>query len=281
MANPQPDKFTRIANEILDVISKTKFNGTQFRIVMTVWRYTYGFNRKQHFMSEKFIQEYTNIPKRQIQRELSKLIDDNVILVTREATFTTPRELMFNKDYDTWKCRQVTKKTPVDAKDYSAGDGLDTSTGDELVTQERHIKYNLNTKTYSRKSKPRLIFEHWNRKGIIKHQKFTDKQKRKVKTALKDYGFVKLKEIIDTYALITLDDKYYWTHKWSIEDFMQRGLSKFEDRQIAIENYPVKKDKPKNRFHNFDQPALKLTNEELTAILERKKAEADQKCEGG
>jgi predicted phage replisome organizer len=39
---------------------------------------------------------------------------------------------------------------------------------------------------------------------------------------------------------------------------------------------------PKNRFHNFDQPALKLTNEELTAILEKKKAEHDQKIsEGG
>jgi phage replication O-like protein O len=47
MADVQLEKgFARIANEIFDNIVKIPLNGTQFRIVILLWRETYGFSRK-------------------------------------------------------------------------------------------------------------------------------------------------------------------------------------------------------------------------------------------
>ena len=63
MANVQIDngEFTRIANEILEHIAKAKLNGTQYAIILTIWRYTYGFQRISHEMSLGFMANLTGI----------------------------------------------------------------------------------------------------------------------------------------------------------------------------------------------------------------------------
>lgn len=81
------------------------------------------------------------------------------------------------------------------------------------------------------------VFEHWNSKGIIKHRKLTSKMETKIRTALKTYTEDEIKEIIDTYAEIVLDDKYYFKYKWTLDEFLQRGLIKFENREIAKQNH--------------------------------------------
>ena len=56
MANPKLENgYSPIANEILEQLCRQNLNGTQFRIIMVVWRYTYGFSRKEHELSETFI----------------------------------------------------------------------------------------------------------------------------------------------------------------------------------------------------------------------------------
>jgi phage replication O-like protein O len=126
--------YTRIANIILDVLALQPFNGTQWRIVCIVWRYTYGFSRKNHSLSESFIANATGIHKKQIQREMNVLINYGVLRVVKEASFTTPRIIQFNKNFDDWV---VTKKLPPNKKDTHTGSELVTSTGSELVTQDK------------------------------------------------------------------------------------------------------------------------------------------------
>lgn len=96
------DGYTKLANELLEEVPKFKFNGTQLRIIMLVWRYTYGFNRKDHEMSLTFISNAAGIIKSQIDRELTKLIENKVIIVTAESTHTKSRKLGFNKNYSEW-----------------------------------------------------------------------------------------------------------------------------------------------------------------------------------
>lgn len=81
------------------------------------------------------------------------------------------------------------------------------------------------------------IFNHWISKKIVVHRKLTSKMKTKINSAMKEYDVDTIKAAIDTYAEIVLNDKYWFTHKWSLDDFLQRGLSKFENREIAIQNY--------------------------------------------
>lgn len=130
MANPQKENgFTSIANEILDEIALRKFNGTQFRIITVVWRYTYGFQRKSHEFSLNFLVENTGLSKDSIKRELKALITKKVLWIVKEADFNNARQLAFNKNYDEWKVK-ISDQLPQGEETYTGGEN-DTSTGGE------------------------------------------------------------------------------------------------------------------------------------------------------
>jgi phage replication O-like protein O len=109
MANPQTEKgYTKVANEILEQISKANLNGTQFRIVLVLWRYTYGYRRKEHEMSLTFISKVLETTKGHADRELTALIDRNIINVIGVG-LRRGRILSFNKNYDEWSDRPISK----------------------------------------------------------------------------------------------------------------------------------------------------------------------------
>ena len=42
------------------------------------------------------------------------------------------------------------------------------------------------------------------------------------------------------YAHIVNDEQYYFEYKWTLEDFLKRGLRKFLDLEVAKNNYRKK-----------------------------------------
>ncbi|OIB04863.1 hypothetical protein AK95_14705 [Paenibacillus sp. LC231] len=128
MANPQlEDGYTRIANELLDEICLYKWNGSQLKIVIKVWRLTYGYNRKDHEFSRTFLQEVTGLSESTIKQELSFLIKNRILLVTKKETGTEGRKLAFNKNYEEWtipKCGDSMKEE----MDYTSNQGGQDST---------------------------------------------------------------------------------------------------------------------------------------------------------
>lgn len=73
---------------------------------MTVWRYTYGFNRRDHDLSVEFIAQATDMHVVGVKREIKNLIKQNVIIVTKQASGVSPRRIAFNKKYVEW-CKSV------------------------------------------------------------------------------------------------------------------------------------------------------------------------------
>ncbi|QJT71674.1 replication protein O [Psychrobacillus phage Spoks] len=111
MANPQLNNgHTRIANEIFEQIMKTNLNGTQFRLVLAVWRYTYGFQRKTNEMSTSFLAKVIEANRTQINRELAALIDRNIISVIGIGS-KGARIMGFNKNHKEWDEQSGTKET--------------------------------------------------------------------------------------------------------------------------------------------------------------------------
>ncbi|MEH7157508.1 replication protein [Neobacillus drentensis] len=105
MASPQTKNgYTKVANEILEHIMKADLNGTQFRIVTAIWRYTYGFNRKEHELSLTFLSEALSTRKSHVDKELTALIDRKIISVVGVGS-RRGRLLSFNKNYDEWQDR--------------------------------------------------------------------------------------------------------------------------------------------------------------------------------
>jgi len=104
-----------------------------------------------------------------------------------------------------------------------------TSTG----SNKRHIK-DIITKD---------IYSHWNNKKIVVHLKLNEKIERKIKSVLSDYGESDVIKAIDNYAeILTHPELYYWTHRWTLVDFLQRGLEKFMDNADPLNNFKTKKE---------------------------------------
>ncbi|PIC80524.1 hypothetical protein CSV75_01655 [Sporosarcina sp. P18a] len=117
MANPQTEYgYTRIANEILEEIMKLNLNGTQFRLVMAIWRYTYGFQRKSHELSYAFLSQAIGVKDRKtIFRELKSLIERKVIYVAGNGKRGV-NILSFNKNYTEWTdCPPISQQSALSA----------------------------------------------------------------------------------------------------------------------------------------------------------------------
>ncbi len=156
LANPQPDQFTKISNELMEHLPLYKFNGTQLRIIIVVLRYTYGFLRKECSLSLSFLSKSICVHKEQIKRELNSLINEKVINVVKGADFNSTRVLAFNKNYDEWLTEKSELKSTQEAKKFTGSEKVDlqeadsfTPTGSELDPQERKYKENI------KESKPR------------------------------------------------------------------------------------------------------------------------------
>lgn len=107
MASPQlGNGYTEVAHEIIEQVARHSFTGSQFAIIMIIWRFTYGFHRKDHEFSVSFLEIKTKLNEKTVRRELAELIDLKVIVVTKEATHTESRRLSFNKNYDAWKVKK-------------------------------------------------------------------------------------------------------------------------------------------------------------------------------
>src|SRR5690625_287699 len=88
------------------------------------------------------------------------------------------------------------------------------------------------------------LFEYWNGKEIIQHRKMNQQMKTHTNARLKEYSFDELKKAIDNYATVLKSDKYYWTHKWTLQDFMKpNNVSRFVDEADPLTNFSKDDDK--------------------------------------
>jgi predicted phage replisome organizer len=87
----------------------------------------------------------------------------------------------------------------------------------------------------------KVLFDFWNSKSIIVHRNLSDKAKRKIKDLLKTYKPEEIQNAISNYEIILHNNKYYWSHTWTLEEFLQRGFDKFIS-DTCFTNY-LQKDK--------------------------------------
>lgn len=238
MANPQPENgYTKIANEILEAIAEAQLNGTQFRILTVIWRYTYGFNRKSHKLSLSFISNATKIYRQQVKREIDSLIEQNIITVSEEPGFGKTRELAFNKDYSQWGCTlkrvQGAKKSTVLGLEDKLYSKKSTPPVLGLEYQERKIfKEKYKESIYT-------VFEHWNTKKITQHRTMTQAMESAINARLTGkYDLSEILEAIDNYSTILTSDKYYYSHRFTITEFMNpKNIDRFMTDNKPFENF--------------------------------------------
>jgi len=55
----------------------------------------------------------------------------------------------------------------------------------------------------------------------------TTKAEVRLRSALKDYSIEEIKKAIINYGKIVNNPKYFFKYKWTLEEFLMRGIAKF------------------------------------------------------
>lgn len=121
MPSPQCENgYTRIANEIMDALVRTRIPGEQRQVLDFIIRKTYGFNQIWARITNSKLVESTGLTKQNANRSLKRLVDMKIV-VKNDDNFGA--RYRFNKDYRQWK--PYSKPTTVVNADYcSSQNGL-------------------------------------------------------------------------------------------------------------------------------------------------------------
>lgn len=97
MASPQIENgHIDIAHEIVEALARTNLSAYQSRILWALWRKTWGWHKKEDWISNSQFVEMTGIAKGHVAATLKELAMRNVVTRTGNKT-------AFNKDYTQWR----------------------------------------------------------------------------------------------------------------------------------------------------------------------------------
>ena len=104
MANPQAENgHTRINHEDLEKLLGLGLTGTQWDIVLTVIRLTWGYNRPADQIALGTFESLTRRHRNGIRRELKTLLKAGILIQDEPAVFNKPARWRFNKDWEQWR----------------------------------------------------------------------------------------------------------------------------------------------------------------------------------
>ena len=205
MASPQcEDGFTQIANELLDALIRTNFSGYQRRVLDAIIRKTYGFHKKEDYVSHSQIVNMTGIKMPHVSRALKEL---------RQRQIVTNRgnKIGINKDYSQWQKlpRGVSShsKLPIGASGVTKGGSQVTNRG------KKQLPIGGNTKDSLKETKQKKLLKDIERNPNVKkfidyyHNTFLDRFNEKpmidggkdgkiIKSLLGTYEFDILKDLL-------------------------------------------------------------------------------------
>ena len=129
MASPQPDQFTKISSELLEAFCLLQLSGSEWSFVHALMRKTYGYNKKEDWVTNSQIMKLTGLDKERVSEAKKKLLLKGVVTEKRN-------KIGLQKDYDLWKELR---------KNVNTIDNIDNTTKDisKLSLQKANFMENL------------------------------------------------------------------------------------------------------------------------------------------
>ncbi len=125
--------YTRIPNVLLEVLAQAGLSGSEYRIILSIIRKTYGWNKISDWISVSQLSKMTYIRTNHINRTINRLAEKKIIIKKK------PKNRCYysiRSDYKKW----ITPKPVVAITKY--GDNLSP---DKVITKE------TNKDTYTNK----------------------------------------------------------------------------------------------------------------------------------
>ena len=240
------DGYTSIANEILEEIAKVKLNDTQHRILLVVWRMTYGWRRTECKLSNSFLTEALQIDQRIIRREFQRLVDRKIINIIKNAVGSSPRIIEFNKKYDEWQGwtkttshnKSRTEMTPIEGtKMHQKRTILTPIEGTNESTNKERKKY-INKKERIGVD-VKSVFDHYQTLNLISHRSYTKEMQQAILSAMKNnhYDIGYCKTLLDRHKAVvemTRSSDYHVKPR-SLQEFF--GQKVFNAKHLICSEY--------------------------------------------
>jgi phage replication O-like protein O len=179
MANPQvEDGHTRIANELMEALCRTRIPGEARQVLDVIFRKTYGWHKKSDAISLSQFVEMTGLKKPHIAESLKKLLVMNIITEKGKAVTEKGNELgkvyEINKNYETWK--PLPKKVTLPKKVKIVPEKGNASFPKKGTTKA------TTTKTKKASKPPQILDEEfWNQIKTLYHWVDVDREVNKMK----------------------------------------------------------------------------------------------------
>ena len=239
MASPQCENgYTRLANELLEALSRLRIPGEARQVFDTIMRKTYGFGKKEDGISLSQFVLATGLLKNHICDSLNKLKRMN--LITEKGNDVT-NIYSINKDYTSWK--PLPKKVTLPKKVMTITEKGNESLPKKVPTIDNNTKETITKEIYI------LEFEYlWKlypnkdgKKEALRHYKAsvkTEQDRLDIKKALDNYlksgkvsnGYVKngstwfnnWKDWIDYMEVVPKQETVDERHKRELEETKRR-----------------------------------------------------------
>lgn len=177
MANPQPDKFTRISNELMEELIRTNLSGQELRAVLFVIRKTYGFNKKADFIPLSQFAKALLISKDRAYQVVKKLRKKKILTI-EENLYGIGIKYSFNKDYEQWE--RVEKNLYRREKPLQPSRKTSTEVSRKTSTSKDNTKDNIQ-KTWEAYKK--IFKDYFKREPTL-----TTKRESHIKARLKNFS---------------------------------------------------------------------------------------------
>jgi hypothetical protein len=251
MANPQPtDAHLRIAYSIQEQIMMSMFPERPLRAMLFILRLSWGCGKHSAYIPRQRDFALCGVGESHIKQVLIWLINANVII--RDGDY-----YQFNKDFDRWHVTRVIDYSPEKLTELVS---LNLNKSDkkltELVSNEdqeltKKGSYNLPKREVlettpiilkqdikTNNNTCIVVFDFWNKQKITVHRKILPDIQTAINSTLKSYTSEEIQTAITNYAdIVSHPNEYWFNYRWTLKDFLKRGLEKFLDGEIAKQNY--------------------------------------------
>lgn len=97
MASPQLENgYTKVANELFDALCCLQLSGHEWSYVMAVMRKTYGYNKKEDWVTNTQIAQMTGLRKERVSEAKKRLVEKKIVTENRN-------KISLNKNYEEWQ----------------------------------------------------------------------------------------------------------------------------------------------------------------------------------
>ena len=101
MASPQRENgHVRVANELVEAFQRLRLSGNQWRLLWTIMRFTYGWNKKTDYISLTTFEKFTGLNRWNLKRYLNDLFHREIIIRDNSGYII---KYGLQKDYTKWK----------------------------------------------------------------------------------------------------------------------------------------------------------------------------------